>query len=104
MPMLKKGGTIGIFSPSYPITADSPGAAIRAEEFFNSKEYKIKKEVFGEKAPFIAAVQQKTEQPSSMNFFITLKLIALWQALVDLYQMQCFHISTMTILQQTLSL
>lgn len=43
MPMLKKGGTIGIFSPSYPITADSPGAAIRAEEFFNSKGYKIKK-------------------------------------------------------------
>ena len=43
MPMLKKGGTIGIFNPSYPITSDSPGAAVRAEKFFNSKGYKIKK-------------------------------------------------------------
>lgn len=39
--MLKKGDTIGIFSPSYPITLHFPKAC--AEEFMNSKGIKIKK-------------------------------------------------------------
>lgn len=41
--MLIKGGTIGVFSPSYPITAFSPEATISAENFINSKGYNIKK-------------------------------------------------------------
>lgn len=43
MSMLEKGRTIGIFSPSYPVTAFSPEAAISAEKFVNSKGFKIKK-------------------------------------------------------------
>ncbi len=43
IPELKKGGAIGIFSPSYPITADSPEAAERAVKFIESKGYSIKK-------------------------------------------------------------
>ena len=43
MSVLIKGGTIGVFSPSYPITAFSPEAAISAEKFINSKGYKVKR-------------------------------------------------------------
>ncbi len=42
-PLLKPGGTIGVFSPSYPITAESPDAADRAVNFFEEKGYRVKK-------------------------------------------------------------
>lgn len=42
-PTLKPGGTIGIFSPSYPITAISPRAAENAVEFIESNGCKVKK-------------------------------------------------------------
>lgn len=42
-PTLKTGGTIGVFSPSYPVTAESPAAAERAVRFIESKGYKVKR-------------------------------------------------------------
>lgn len=42
-PQLKPGGTIGVFSPSYPITAESPDAAERAVKYFEEKGYRVKK-------------------------------------------------------------
>ncbi len=41
-PRLEKGDTIGVFNSSYPITAESPDAAKRAEEFLKAKGYIIK--------------------------------------------------------------
>ena len=41
-PRLEKGSTIGIFSPSVPITAEAEGAALRAERFLIENGYKIK--------------------------------------------------------------
>lgn len=43
MPTLKTNGTIGVFSPSCPITAESPEAAERAVKFIESKGYRVKK-------------------------------------------------------------
>ena len=42
-PTLQPGGTIGVFSPSYPITAISPSAAENAVKFIESNGYKVKK-------------------------------------------------------------
>lgn len=41
-PQLEQGDTIGIFSPSYPITANAPDAAARAADFLKEKGYSIK--------------------------------------------------------------
>lgn len=40
---LEKGAAIGIFSPSYPITAEAVNAVTRAESFIKSKGYHIKR-------------------------------------------------------------
>lgn len=43
MPCLRQGDTIGIFSPSNPITYDAPYAASKAEKYLNDKGFLIKK-------------------------------------------------------------
>lgn len=43
LPDLKIGDTIGIFSPSNPITYDAPYAALRAEKYLNDKGFAVKK-------------------------------------------------------------
>lgn len=42
LPKLNKGSTIGIFSPSAPITKDSPSGLKIAEKFLTEKGFKIK--------------------------------------------------------------
>ena len=40
---LEKGATIGVFSPSYPISCEAANAFTRAEEFIQSKGYRVKR-------------------------------------------------------------
>lgn len=40
--MLKRGDTIGVFSPSYPITALAPEAAARAQAYLEGKGFRVK--------------------------------------------------------------
>lgn len=43
MPCLRQGDTIGIFSPSNPITCDAPYAALKAERYLTDKGFIVKK-------------------------------------------------------------
>lgn len=43
MPYLRQGDTIGIFSPSNPITCDAPYAALKAEKYLTDKGFIVKK-------------------------------------------------------------
>lgn len=43
MPCLRQGDTIGIFSPSNPITCDAPYAALKAERYLTAKGFIVKK-------------------------------------------------------------
>lgn len=43
LPELKIGDTIGIFSPSNPMTYDAPYAALKAEKFLTEKGFVVKK-------------------------------------------------------------
>ncbi len=52
IPTLKKGGTIGVFTPSYPITAEAPDAAENAVRFVESKGYKVKKGILWGKSDY----------------------------------------------------
>ncbi len=80
IPTLKKGGTIGVFTPSYPITAKHPMPQKMLCSLLNQKATRLREAFSGAKMIITEVVLQRKGQRNLIRCFMMMRLTVLWQA------------------------